>query len=214
MRSPDPEPSPTRHAEPSPARPAPPAPAPAEPPPAGGAVSPARGTAAAPARTSRRSRLALLLYSVAAVLYALDRLTKLLAEHQLIGRPRTLIPGVLQLQYTENSGGAFGVFGGAVWLFLTATLLVCAVIVFASFNLPNRMLGVALGLVLGGAMGNLTDRAIRGTGFFGGRVIDFLAFARSPRAQPVWPVFNLADSAIVVGAGLILLASVRKTAHR
>ncbi|MFL5799947.1 MAG: signal peptidase II [Actinomycetota bacterium] len=203
MGSPDAEPAPTRHAEPPPAEPRP-----------AGDLLPARDVTPSPRGTSKRSRLAFVLYSVAAALYLLDRVTKLVAEHQLIGRPRTLIPGVLQLQYTENSGGAFGVFGGAVWLFLTATLLVCAVIVFASFNLPNRTLGVALGLVLGGATGNLTDRAIRGTGFFGGRVIDFLAFARSPRARPVWPVFNLADAAIVAGAALILLASVRKTAHR
>jgi len=106
------------------------------------------------------------------------------------------------------------VFDGAVWLFLTATIVVCAVIVFASFNLPNTTIAVALGLVLAGAIGNLTDRAVRGTGFFGGHVVDFLAFAKSPSAQPVWPVFNLADSAIVAGALLILLASIRKTTAR
>jgi signal peptidase II len=101
-----------------------------------------------------------------------------------------------------------------VWLFLTATIVVCGVIVFASFNLPNRIIAVALGLVLAGALGNLADRAIRGTGFFNGHVVDFLAFAKSPTAQPVWPVFNLADSAIVAGALLILLASIRKTTSR
>jgi signal peptidase II len=163
---------------------------------------------------SRRARLAALLYAVAAGLYVLDRVTKLIAEQQLVGHPRTLVPGVLQLQYTENSGGAFGVLGGAVWLFLTATLLVCAVIVVFSFNLPNRTIALALGLVFGGAIGNLTDRAVRGSEFFGGRVIDFLAFATSPHARPVWPVFNLADSAIVVGAGLIVLASLRSTTRR
>jgi len=154
-----------------------------------------------------------MLFSAAAALYGLDRLTKYLAEHHLQGRNRTLIPGVLQLQFTTNPGGAFGLFGGATWLFLTATVAVSAVILFAAFNLPNRTLAVALGLVLGGAMGNLTDRFVNGPGL-SGQVVDFLAFARNPDATPVWPVFNMADSAIVVGAGLILLASVRRTVHR
>jgi signal peptidase II len=171
------------------------------------AADPAAGT---PARAGARGRLTALLYSAALAAYGLDRLTKFLVEHH-FHRPSTLVPGVLQLQFTTNSGGAFGVFDGAVWLFLTATLIVCAVIVFASFNLPNRVIAVALGLVLAGAIGNLTDRAIRGSGFFKGHVVDFLAFAKSPSAQPVWPVFNVADSAIVAGAALILLASIRKT---
>jgi signal peptidase II len=213
MAAPSSEPVPTRDAAPR-------KPAPADDPehrgpaPADDSGRRKEPSPAASARGSRRARLALLLYSTAAVLYGLDRLTKFLAEHYLRGHNRTLVPGVLQLQYTTNSGGAFGVFGGAVWLFLTATVVVCVVIVFASYNLPNRTIGVALGLVLGGALGNLTDRAIRGDGFFGGHVVDFLAFAKSANSRPVWPVFNLADSAIVVGAALILLASLRTTARR
>ena len=167
-----------------------------------------------PARTAAaRFRLMLILYATALGVWGLDRLTKYLVEHH-FHEPTTLIPHVLQLQYTTNSGGAFGVFDGAVWLFLLATVVVCGVIVFASFNLPNATIAVALGLVLAGALGNLTDRAVRGTGFFTGHVVDFLAFAKAPGAQPVWPVFNVADSAIVAGAALILLASVRKTTKR
>ncbi len=173
---------------------------------------PASASAAAAAGRSAadRRRLALVLYSTALAVYLLDRLTKFLVEHH-FHQPSTLVPHVLQLQYTTNSGGAFGVFDGAVWLFLIATIVVCTVIVFASLNLPNRTIAVALGLVLAGALGNLTDRAVRGVGFFTGHVVDFLAFAKSPTAQPVWPVFNLADSAIVAGAVLILVASIRKT---
>ena len=192
-----------------------PAPDPEAPPAAAGEPAPPDAVAASapPTSTEARRRLMLLLYSVAIALYGLDRLTKFLVEHH-FHHPTTLVPGVLQLQFTTNSGGAFGVFDGAVWLFLTATLVVCAVIVFASFNLPSPTIAVALGLVLGGALGNLTDRAVRGTGFFGGHVVDFLAFAKNPEARPVWPVFNLADSAIVVGAALILLASIRKSTGR
>ncbi|HXJ64674.1 MAG TPA: signal peptidase II [Actinomycetota bacterium] len=159
-----------------------------------------------------RHRLMFVLYGTALGVYLLDRLTKTLVAHN-FHEPTTLIPGILQLKYTENSGGAFGVFDGAVWLFLLATIVVVGVIIYASFNLPNRVIAVALGLVLAGAIGNLTDRAVRGTTFFGGHVVDFLAFAKSPTAQPVWPVFNLADSAIVCGALLILFASIRKTTH-
>ena len=153
-----------------------------------------------PPRRWTRGRLAAWLYAWALAVYGLDRLTKFLVENHLQNRPPIhVIPGVVQLDYTTNSGGAFGVLGGATWLFLTATLLVCAAILVASFNLPNRIIGTGLGLVLGGALGNLTDRAVRGTGFFNGRVVDFIDFRW-------WPVFNAADSAIVVGAGLIILS--------
>ena len=183
--------------------------------PADPAASPAAGqeaSAAAGHDAATRHGLMFVLYGSAFAVYLLDRLTKTLVAHN-FHEPTTLIPGVLQLKYTENSGGAFGVFDGAVWLFLVATIVVVGVIIYASFNLPNRIIAVALGLVLAGAIGNLTDRAVRGTTFFGGHVVDFLAFAKSPTAQPVWPVFNVADSAIVCGAVLILYASIRKTTH-
>jgi signal peptidase II len=76
------------------------------------------------------------------------------------------------------------------------------VIVFASRRLPATVVAVGLGLVLGGAIGNLIDRAIRGSGF-SGEVVDFIDLQ-------VWPVFNLADSAIVTGAALLLLTSLRR----
>ena len=180
--------------------------------PSTGPAEPAATSGSTRHDAATRHRLMFVLYGSALAVYLLDRLTKTLVANN-FHQPTTLIPGILQLKYTENPGGAFGVFDGAVWLFLLATIVVCAVIVYASFNLPNRIIAVALGLVLAGAIGNLTDRAVRGTTFFGGHVVDFLAFAKSPTAQPVWPVFNVADSAIVCGALLILFASIRKTTH-
>jgi signal peptidase II len=115
-----------------------------------------------------------------------------------------LIPSVLELTYTTNPGGAFGLFGSAPYLFLAATLLVCIAIVVASFGVSRPMIAVGMGLVLGGALGNLTDRFIRGSGF-DGRVVDFIHITG-------WPVFNVADSAIVIGAGLILLGGLRHRA--
>ena len=154
---------------------------------------------------SRRTRLAARLFAAAAFVYLLDRITKLLAEQHLAGRaPVVLIPGVVRLTYTTNSGGAFGLFGGQPWLFFGATVLVCAAIVLASTRLSRPAAAVGLGLILGGALGNLTDRILHGPGV-SGRVVDFVDFR-------IWPVFNLADSAIVIGAIVVVLAGARRTA--
>jgi signal peptidase II len=153
---------------------------------------------------SRRARLAALLYGAGLAVYLLDRLTKLLAERHLQGRPPiTLIPHVLSLDYTTNSGGAFGLFGSQPWLFFIATIAVCLVIVFASSRVASSAVAVGLGMILGGALGNLTDRIVRGSGV-SGRVVDFVHLN-------LWPVFNAADSAIVVGAALVVLASARRS---
>jgi signal peptidase II len=85
---------------------------------------------------------------------------------------------------------------------VTISLGVIAVIVLASRRLPADIVAVGLGLVLGGAIGNLIDRGTRGPGF-SGEVVDFIDLQ-------VWPVFNLADSAIVIGAALLLLSSLRR----
>jgi signal peptidase II len=148
--------------------------------------------------------LAAWLYATAGMTYLADRLTKLWAERSLAGRPPvTVIPGVLQLNYTTNSGGAFGLGQSAPWVFAAATIVVAAAIVASSFRLRNALAAVSLGLILGGAFGNLTDRAIRGEGLLSGRVVDFIDFH-------VWPVFNLADSAIVIGAILLAVGGIRR----
>jgi signal peptidase II len=154
---------------------------------------------------SRRARLAIILYSAAGVAYVLDRVTKVLAENRLADRPPIrIIPGVLDLRYATNSGGAFGLFPGQPWVFFIATILVClAIIVVASPRLTSATTAIGLGLILGGALGNLTDRLIRGDGI-SGRVVDFIDFQ-------IWPVFNLADSAIVIGAAIVILSGMRRT---
>jgi signal peptidase II len=140
---------------------------------------------------------------VAGAVYVADRITKILVERFLQDRPPIeLIPGIFQLRFTTNPGGAFGLFGGLTWLFVATSIVVATVVVVASRNLPGRSAAVGLGLVLGGALGNLTDRVIRGAGF-SGEVVDFLDLM-------VWPVFNLADSAIVIGAAVLLIGSLRR----
>jgi signal peptidase II len=156
---------------------------------------------------ARRWKLTSWVYAAAVLVYALDRVSKVLVEHRLAHHaPLDVIPGVLRFTYTTNPGGAFGLFGNAPYLFLAATLVVCGAIVVASFNANSLPLAIGLGLVLGGAVGNLTDRIVRGTGL-SGRVVDFIDFR-------VWPVFNVADSAIVIGAALILVSGLRRAASR
>lgn len=151
---------------------------------------------------ARPARLALLLYGLAAGVYVLDRLSKVWAEGALAGEPSIDLT-IFDLRYTTNSGGAFGIGGSAPLLFALATLVVVGVIVSASTHLDRATMAVGLGLVLGGAIGNLTDRLVRGDGLLDGRVVDFIDFR-------VWPVFNLADSAIVLGAIVLLVGSLRR----
>ena len=150
---------------------------------------------------TRGVRSAAWLFGTAGIVLLLDRLTKLWAEHALEGRPPVeLLPGV-RLAFTTNAGGAFSIGGSAPLVFVTATVLVSAVIVATAARHERVLTSVALGLVLGGALGNLTDRALRGPGFRG-HVVDFIDVGP-------WPVFNLADSAIVVGAILLAWTGMR-----
>jgi len=151
---------------------------------------------------ARRSRAALTLFLAALVSYGLDRTTKIWAEQTLLGHPIDVVSGVLTLRFTTNSGGAFSIGQSAPWFFVGVTAVVVAIILATSFRHTNRVVGASLGLILGGALGNLTDRALRDE-WFRGRVVDFIDFH-------VWPVFNLADSAIVVGAIVLAWAGTRE----
>ena len=149
----------------------------------------------------RARRAATLLFTAAAAVFALDRLTKVWAAHALVDRPIDLIPGALTLRYTTNSGGAFSLGQRTPWLFAGATLIVSGLIVLTAFRSRNAVSAIGLGLVLGGALGNLADRALRGPGL-SGHVVDFIDLHW-------WPVFNVADSAIVIGAAVLAWASFR-----
>ena len=145
---------------------------------------------------ARRSRAAATLFLAAIGAYGLDRVTKVWAERALPGSPLDVVPGAITLRFTENSGGAFSIGQSAPWFFVGVTTVVSAAIVLTAFRHTDRLVAFALGLVLGGALGNLTDRALRAPELRG-HVVDFIDLH-------VWPVFNVADAAIVVGA--ILLA--------
>ena len=150
---------------------------------------------------TRGVRSATWLFASAGVVYLLDRLTKLWAEQALEGRPPIdLLPGV-RLTFITNPGGAFSIGAGSPLLFVAATVIVSGVIVATAHRHTHALTAVALGVVLGGAIGNLTDRALRGPGFRG-HVVDFVDVGP-------WPVFNVADSAIVVGAILLAWTGLR-----
>ena len=155
---------------------------------------------------TRGARSAIQLFGSAGVVYLLDRLTKLWAERALEGRPPLdLLPGV-RLTFTTNPGGAFSIGAGAPLLFVAATVIVSGIIVVTAHRHTSALTAVALGVILGGAVGNLTDRALRGPGFRG-HVVDFVDIGP-------WPVFNVADSAIVVGAILLAWSGLRGGGHR
>jgi signal peptidase II len=157
--------------------------------------------------TPNAKRGAAVLFLTAGAAYGIDRVTKAWVEGSLQGRPPIhVIDGVLDLRFTTNSGGAFSIGQSASWLFAAATIAVSIAIVATAFRHTSLLTAAALGLVLGGALGNLTDRVVRGSWFsFNGRVIDFIDFH-------VWPVFNAADSAIVIGAILLAFTAFRRRA--
>jgi len=155
----------------------------------------------------RRSRARLLLGLAIAVL-ALDVGSKLLVVATLSDRePLRLLGGALYLTEARNTGAAFSFAEGATVVFTLIAVAVVVVIVRTARRLFSTGWAVALGLVLGGAVGNLIDRVFRDPGFLRGGVVDFISLF-DPFGR-VWPIFNVADSAIVCGGVLGALLAFR-----
>jgi signal peptidase II len=143
-----------------------------------------------------------LLAGLAAVVVLLDQVTKQLAVSHLAGEdPVRLLGGALYLVYTTNSGAAFNLGSSYTWVFPVVGFVVIGWIGVLAVRLRSVGWALSLGLVLGGAAGNLLDRLFREPGPFRGEVVDLLSLFVPDGS--VWPVFNLADSALVVG---VLLA--------
>ncbi len=141
---------------------------------------------------------------LAAVVCGLDQFTKALAStHLELHQPMALFPG-LQFRLTYNTGAAFSFLSDASgwqrWFFVVLTLFICSFILVWLYRLRKTEIwtGIALGLVLGGALGNLWDRLALGA------VLDFIDVYYG---QWHWPAFNVADSAISVGAVILILVS-------
>ena len=151
---------------------------------------------------ARRRRLLGLLVGLAVVVFALDQATKYLAEQRLI--PGTLTPLVgdlLGLQLVHNPGAAFSLATGMTWIFTIVSVVVVVVVVRISRRLGSLGWALALGLLLGGCLGNLCDRLLRAPGFAVGHVVDFISYAG-------YFVGNVADIAIVGAAVLVALLAV------
>ncbi len=140
---------------------------------------------------------------IAALVVVLDRYTKWLISHRLSMHDSiTVIPGFFRIIHTENPGAAFGIFADSPSPWKVALLIIFSLIALCIVGLllwknSHRMTstGVGLALILGGAIGNLWDRIVSR------HVVDFLLFYIG---HYQWPAFNVADSAIVVGAGLLV----------
>lgn len=149
---------------------------------------------------SRRWAIGLLLVTAGVVL-ALDILTKQLALQHLSDRgPIRLLGGAVYLTLTRNSGAAFSFGRDHTWIFSVVTLAVLVALAWLARELRSRPWAWALGMVLGGALGNLTDRIFRAPGLFVGHVIDMVSLFDDRGA--VWPVFNLADSCLMIGVAV------------
>jgi signal peptidase II len=160
---------------------------------------------AAPAqeRAVRNPRVRLLA-AIAVCVLLLDFATKSIAVAQLEGKePVRILGGLIYLQLLRNGGAAFSMATGYTWILTIVAIAVVVVIVRVARKLHSTGWAIALGLVLGGAMGNLFDRLFRAPGPLLGHVVDMVSpFAPDGRG---FAVFNLADSAITIGGILLVL---------
>ena len=162
-----------------------------------GALSPLRSDhASRGTELRRRYRLAAV---VAVTVVAVDQLTKWWAVDVLAHRTITVV-GPVRLALSHNTGGAFGLGAGFVPFVALAVVALVVVLVSVGRAVASPATAVALGLVTGGAIGNLADRLFRSPGLFRGAVVDFVDLRW-------WPVFNMADVAITAGCVLLVLAS-------
>ena len=161
-----------------------------------------RGTAGDGPGLPARRRVGVLV-AVAAAVYAADVISKVIVVATLTeNQPVRVVGSLLRLDYLRNPGAAFSLGGGGYTIVFT--LIAAAVIVTiarVARTLASRRWAVALGLLLGGALGNLTDRIARSPGPFRGWVVDFIQL-------PHWAVFNVADSAICCGGALMVLLTI------
>jgi signal peptidase II len=168
----------------------------------GASLSDTEGDADRDERT--RGRPALRLFGLVALgTFGLDQTTKYLATRHLApDHPRRVVGGVLELNLSRNAGAAFSTGRGYTVVLSLLALCIVAVILRVARSLRSARWAVTLGLILGGALGNVSDRLFREPGPFRGHVVDFLEL-------PHWPVFNVADMAICTAAVLFIGLSVR-----
>ncbi|MCF6094758.1 signal peptidase II [Microaerobacter geothermalis] len=137
-------------------------------------------------------------YILALIVFLLDQLSKLaVVKWMTLYESIPIIDGFFYLTSSRNRGAAFGILQNQRWLFIVITLIVIgAIIYYLQHSYREKRISIALSLILGGAVGNFVDRLVTG------EVVDFLDFRFFSYN---YPIFNLADSFIVIGAGLFIL---------
>jgi signal peptidase II len=149
-------------------------------------------------RDASSVRPALILGVTAVAIYVADQVTKALVVASLdLGQRLNVVGDVVQLWHLRNTGAAFSLLPGATWLFIPITILALAMVAYFHRQFRHRgpWIHVILGAVLGGALGNLTDRIRLGY------VVDFVSVGIGDLR---WPAFNVADPSVVVGIGLLV----------
>ncbi|OZD61156.1 signal peptidase II [Rhodococcus sp. 05-340-1] len=142
-----------------------------------------------------------LLVAIAAVILLFDLVTKIVVVHYVKpGNPISIVGDVVTLRLVRNPGAAFSMATGMTWLLTVVAVAVVIGVIKIGRTLRSPWWALGLGLVLGGALGNLIDRFFRAPGPFQGHVVDFVSVGW-------WPVFNVADSSIVCGAILLVVLS-------
>jgi signal peptidase II len=145
------------------------------------------------------------LAATAILVLALDLVSKVLVVAKLMHRPPVKLPGdFIWLVHARNPGAAFSFAEGATVVFTAVAAIVIVVIVRTASRLRSTAWAISLGLVLGGAAGNLVDRLFRSPAPLRGWVVDWISL-RSPDGRMLFPIFNLADSGIVCGGILAVL---------
>ncbi len=150
----------------------------------------------------RRTSLVQRLFSLALVIWALDFFTKNWAVENLSAAPRRLIGSFLQLTLFRNPGAAFSMATSFTIVFTTISIAVALFIARYAARITSPWWAYVAGMVLGGVLGNLSDRIFRAPGFLYGHVIDWIQI-------PHWPIFNVADSAIFIAAGIAILLTLK-----
>ncbi|CAL9368702.1 Lipoprotein signal peptidase [Actinosynnema sp. ALI-1.44] len=170
-------------------------------------AEPAEPAEAAPVEKPLPPKRVWLLAAIAPVVFALDLVTKVIAVQQLEGQPPVeLFGGLVYLSFLRNSGAAFGMAEGYTVILALIACCVVGFILWIARKLRSVGWAIGLGLVLGGAVGNLADRIFRGPGPLRGHVVDFVSVVEPYGA--FFPVFNVADSAICVGGAVIVLMAI------
>ena len=147
-----------------------------------------------------------LVFLVAVLAYAVDLVTKIVAVSTLEGLgPVRALGGLVYLQLIRNGGAAFSLATGMTWVLAVVAAAVVVAIIWLAGRLRSVGWAIGLGLVLAGALGNLTDRIFRAPSPFQGHVIDFISVFKPNGGA--WPIFNVADSCICIGGVLIVLFS-------